>query len=105
VPAPGAAPAATGAPEGTAAPGGTPAPAAAAPDRAVDQARHDEIVAMMRDPARSREYWGNPGVQQEYREVLTRLEPAAGAEPPGAIAGDPGNVAAPGPADGSAFRI
>ena len=66
--------------------------------------RHDEIVAMMRDPARSREYWGNPGVQQEYREVLTRLEPAAGAEPPGAIAGDPGNVAAPAPPDGNAFR-
>jgi hypothetical protein len=59
---------------------------------------------MMGDPVRSREYWGNPAVQQEYRDVLTRLEPAASAEPPGAIAADPGNVAAPGPPDGSAFR-
>jgi hypothetical protein len=79
-------------------------PAPATPERAVDQARHDEIVAMMRDPARSREYWGHPAVQQEYRDVLTRLEPAAGAEPPGAIAGDSGNDAAPGPPDGTAFR-
>src|ERR1700678_666176 len=94
--------AALGAPPAPGAPAAAAAPAA--PDRAVDQARHDEIVAMMRDPGRSREYWGNPAVQQEYRDVLTRLEPAAGAEPPGAIAMDPGNVVAPGPPDGSSFR-
>src|ERR1700678_2771274 len=52
VPAPGAAPAAADAPGGTTAPGGTPASAAAPPDHTADQARHDEIVAMMRDPER-----------------------------------------------------
>ena len=79
-------------------------PAAAAPDRTVDQARHDEIVAMMRDPERSRGYWASPAMQQEFRDVVTRLEPAAGAEPPGAVPADPGSVVAPGPADGSTFR-
>jgi hypothetical protein len=60
---------------------------------------------MMKDPERSREYWRSPAIQEEFRNVVTRLDPAAGAEPPGAIPADPGNVAAAGPADGSAFRI
>jgi hypothetical protein len=59
---------------------------------------------MMRDPERSREYWKSPAIQQEFRDVLTRLEPAVSAEPPGEIAADPGSAAAPGPLDGSAFR-
>jgi hypothetical protein len=96
LPAPGAAPVTT------AAPGGTPAPAPF--ERTADQARHDEIVAMMRDPARSREYWKSAAMQQEFRDVLTRLEPAVSAEPPGAIAADPGSAAAPPPPDATAFR-
>jgi hypothetical protein len=126
-----------------------------------DQRRHDEIVEMMKDPERSKEYWASPAIQQEFWDVLTRLngeagggQPAAapaidhdaiesqlarqdvdrfatmlreepnaywrspqlqqqhrdaiaraeGGAPPAAAPGDPGNVAAPGPADGSAFR-
>jgi len=49
-----------------------------------DQARHDEIVAMMKDPARSREYWASPAIQQEFRDVLTRLNGEAGGAQPGA---------------------
>jgi len=147
----------------------SPAPAAAAPGAATlaggaqaDQARHDEIVAMMKDPQRSKEYWASPAIQQEYRDVLSRLngevggaQPGAalatddyaierqaarqdvdrfatmlredpnaywrspelqqqhrdaiaraeGGVPPVAAPADPGSVVAPGPADGSAFRI
>jgi hypothetical protein len=61
---------------------------------------------MMRHPERSREYWKSPAIQQEFRDVLTRLEPAASAEPPGVTAADPGSAAdaAPGLVDGGAFR-
>jgi hypothetical protein len=44
---------------------------------------------MMKDPERSREYWRSPAIQEEFRNVVTRLGPGAGAEPPGAIAPDP----------------
>jgi hypothetical protein len=54
-------------------PGTPPAPAAALPERGVDQQRHDEILGMMRDPSRSREYWKSETIQQEFRDVVTRL--------------------------------
>ena len=42
-------------------------------ERNVDQQRHDEIVAMMRDPVRARDYWGSSAVQEDFRGVLGRL--------------------------------
>jgi hypothetical protein len=43
-------------------------------DRDVDRQRHDEIVTVMRDPVRAGEYWANPTMQQEFRDVLGRME-------------------------------
>jgi hypothetical protein len=56
-----------------------PAPLATAPK---ERQRHDEIMSMMRDPGRSREYWGNEAVQQEFRGLLGRL--GSGESLPGA---------------------
>jgi hypothetical protein len=43
------------------------------------QQRHDEIVGMMRDPSRSREYWRSQTIQQEFPDVVTRLSGEASA--------------------------
>jgi hypothetical protein len=56
-----------------------PSPAAAAPAAPAsvkvavsDAARRTEIEAMMRADG-GKAYWGDPGVQREYSEVLARL--------------------------------
>jgi hypothetical protein len=73
-------------------PGTPPTPAAAIPERGVDQQRHDDIVAMVRDPDRSREYWRSETIQQEFPDVLTRLSgeaPASGPQVPAAAVQPP----------------
>ena len=57
----------------TSALGAPPAPVATPQERNVDQQRHDEIVAMMRDPVGARDYRGSSAVQEEFRGVLGRL--------------------------------
>jgi hypothetical protein len=82
----------------------TPPPAATPPGRGVDQQRHDEIVGMMRDPSRSGEYWKSQAIQQEFRDVVTRLNgetPAGGSQ----VSVAPVQPSAPAPADASAVRI
>ena len=57
---------------------------------------------MMRDPVRSREYWHSESMQQEYRDLVTRLggeAPAGGAQAPPMAPADPGPASAPGPAE------
>jgi hypothetical protein len=62
------------------------APAAPAPVKVAvsDAARRGEIEAMMRTDG-GKAYWGDPGVQREYGEVLARLA-APPLSPPAPVA-------------------
>jgi hypothetical protein len=71
------------------------APGTVPPANDADQRRHGEIIAMMGDPTKSREYWASPAIQQEFRDVVTRLGDgsAAAVEPVGEQGSSPERTA------------